>query len=69
MVLGIPAILLSVMTGGSEILVIIDKEIGGVISLCMAVLVGQQTLLKFSQRSEHHRVSGARYGGIQWSLE
>ena len=67
--LGIPVIVLSALIGGSEILGVIDKNIGGIISLCIAVLAGLQTFLKFSQRSERHRMAGARYGGIKRSLE
>jgi len=67
--LGVPVIVLSAITGGSEILDLIDQRLGGVISLCIAVLAGLQTFLKFSQRSERHRVAGARYGGIKRSLE
>lgn len=37
--------------------------------MCIAVLAGLQTFLKFSQRSERHHVTGARYGGIKRSLE
>lgn len=67
--LGIPVIVLSAVTGGTEILGIMDKLVGGVISLCIAVLAGLQTFLKFSQRSERHRMAGARYGGVKRSLE
>lgn len=67
--LGIPVIVLSAITGGSEILGKIDQDVGGVISLCIAVLAGLQTFLKFSQRAERHRMAGARYGGITRSLE
>jgi len=67
--LGIPVIVLSALTGGSEILGKIGPDVGGVISLCIAVIAGLQTFLKFSQRSERHRVAGARYGGIKRSLE
>jgi hypothetical protein len=67
--LGIPVIVLSALTGGSEILGVIEKQVGGVISLCIAVLAGLQTFLKFSQRSERHRIAGAHYGAIKRSLE
>jgi len=67
--LGIPVIVLSALTGGSEILGTIGQHVGGVISLCIAVIAGLQTFLKFSQRSERHRVAGARYGGMKRSLE
>ena len=67
--LGIPVIVLSAITGGSEILGKIDQNVGGVISLCIAVLAGLQTFLKFSQRSERHRMAGSHYGGIKRSLE
>lgn len=67
--LGIPVIVLSALTGGSEILGKIDQDVGGVISLCIAVLAGLQTFLKFSQRAERHRMAGAHYGGIKRSLD
>ncbi len=66
---GIPVIILSAITGGTEVFEIVDQKIGGVISLCIAVLAGLQTFLKFSQRSERHRISGARYSSIVRSLE
>ncbi len=69
LILGVPVIVLSALIGGSEILDIIGKQLGGVVSLCIAVLAGLQTFLKFSQRSERHRMAGARYGGIKRSLE
>lgn len=66
---GVPVIVLSAFTGGTEVFGIIDQKIGGVISLCIAVLAGLQTFLKFSQRSERHRIAGARYSSIVRSLE
>jgi len=67
--LGIPVIVLSVIVGGSQVLDIISKQIGGIISLCIAVLAGLQTFLKLSQRSEQHRSAGAHYGRIKRTLE
>ena len=67
--LGIPVIVLSAVTGGSEVLGIIDTQLGGIISLCIAILAGLQTFLKFSQRSERHRSAGAHYGGVKRTLE
>ena len=67
--LGIPVIVLSAVTGGSEILDILDPKLGGIISLCIAVLAGLQTFLKFSQRSERHRSAGAHYGSVKRTLE
>lgn len=75
--LGIPVIVLSALVGGSEVLVpenILNrfdnaKAFSGVISLCIAVLAGLQTFLKLSQRSERHRMAGARYGEARRSLE
>lgn len=69
LMLGIPVIVLSALTGGSEVLGILGSQIGGVISLVIAVLAGLQTFLKFSQRAERHRVAGASYGGIRRSIE
>ena len=67
--LGIPVIVLSAITGGTEILGDFNKYILGVTSLCIAVLAGLQTFLKFSQRAEQHRIAGSHYGGIRRSLE
>ena len=69
LMLGIPVIFLSAFTGGSEVLGLVGNQIGGVISLIIAVLAGLQTFLKFSQRAERHRVAGANYGGIRRSIE
>jgi len=67
--LGIPVIVLSAFTGGSEVLGYMPKTVGGVVSLCIAVLAGLQTFLKYSQRAERHRTAGARYGAIRRDLE
>lgn len=67
--LGIPVIVLSAFTGGTEVLGYMPETVGGVISLCIAVLAGLQTFLKYSQRAERHRIAGARYGGIRRDLE
>ena len=77
--LGIPVIVLSAIVGGAEVLVPVDilqslgangaKNISGVISLLVAVLAGLQTFLKLSQRSERHRMAGARYGDCRRALE
>lgn len=68
--LGIPVIVLSAFTGGFEVMTGgSNGPVTGVISLCIAILAGLQTFLKFSQRAERHRHAGARYGGIRRSLE
>lgn len=74
--LGFPVIILSALIGGMEVIVPVSlvepeiaKNISGVISLIVAVLAGLQTFLKLSQRSERHRMAGARYGDIRRSLE
>ena len=74
--LGIPVIVLSAVIGGTEVIVpvgLVDsslaKNISGVISLVVAILAGLQTFLKLSQRSERHRMAGARYGDVRRSLE
>ncbi|MCW8884161.1 MAG: SLATT domain-containing protein [Motiliproteus sp.] len=77
--LGIPVIVLSAVIGGAEVLVPVEileslgasgaKNISGVISLLVAVLAGLQTFLKLSQRSERHRMAGARYGDCRRALE
>ncbi|GMQ87384.1 MAG: hypothetical protein BMS9Abin08_0585 [Gammaproteobacteria bacterium] len=75
--LGLPVIVLSALVGGSEVLVpneVVNqfgnaKALSGVISLGIAVLAGLQTFLKLSQRSERHRMAGARYGEVRRALE
>lgn len=79
LVLGVLVVVLSAGIGSAEVLVssaqIAEfgaekvKAISGVISLFIAILAGLQTFLKFSQKSERHRVSGAKYGDIRRSLE
>ena len=68
---GIPVIALSAITGSAEIMDLsgIGRRVTGIMSLCIAVIAGLQTFLKFSQRSERHRVAGARYGAIRRELE
>lgn len=67
--LGIPVIILSAFTGGSEVLGLLGENVAGVISLCVAVLAGLQTFLKYSQLAERHRTAGARYGSVKRSIE
>jgi hypothetical protein len=73
--LGIPAVALSGIVG-SAVIATLEKEIGinmklfiALLSIGAAVLTGFQTFLRFSERSEKHRQTGARYGAIAREIE
>ncbi len=69
LLLGVIVIVCSAMVGGTDILMGLDNNLGGVISLIISIVAGLQTFLKYSQLSEKHRMAGARYGAIKRSLE
>ncbi|MCC2604902.1 SLATT domain-containing protein [Planctobacterium marinum] len=77
--LGATVVAMSAAVGSAEVLVpssVVEewgaetvKSISGVISLFIAILAGLQTFLKFSQKSEKHKLAGAKYGDVRRSLE
>jgi hypothetical protein len=75
LLLGIPAIVLA-MTVGTAVFVSLEREtsgyvkiVFGLISIMAGVLSILQTFLRYSERSEKHRTTSARYGAIRRRLE
>ncbi|MFL0811210.1 MAG: SLATT domain-containing protein [Agarilytica sp.] len=77
--LGATVVSMSAIIGSAEVLIPAElvekigpnivKSISGTISLLIAILAGLQTFLKFSQKSEKHKLAGAKYGDVRRSLE
>lgn len=72
--LGIPTIFLSAAVGTSifaelETINVVTKIAVGLTSVLAAALAGVQTFLRFSERSEKHRVTAAKYGAIRREID
>ncbi len=73
--LGIPVIVLSAIVGTSIFASLQNnadlwaKIVAGLTSLLVTILAVLQTFLRFSERAEHHREAGARYGALLKELE
>lgn len=73
---GVPVIVITAVVGASAFASILSetvplyaKLIAGLCSLAATVLSSLQTFFKFSERSEKHRIFGAKYGAIRRELE
>lgn len=73
--LGIPVIVLTTIVGSSVFISLQNdtnaymKFIVGTASIVAAILAGLQTFLRFSERSEQHRMCALKYGSIRRELE
>lgn len=73
--LGIPTIILSTAVGTAVFASFETSATGtqrivvGLVSIIAAVLASLQTFLRFSERAEHHRMTGSGYGAVRRSLE
>ncbi|MFZ6688826.1 SLATT domain-containing protein [Undibacterium sp. SXout11W] len=74
--LGVPVILITTVIGTSVFASLSSVEISsgakivvGTLSAIAAVLSSLQTFFKYSERSEKHRATAARYGAIRRKLE
>lgn len=75
-VFGVPVIVITAIVGASAFASILAqtvplsaKLIAGLCSLVATVLSSLQTFFKFSERSEKHRIFGAKFGAIRRELE
>lgn len=75
LVLGLPSVALSIVVG-TAVFVSISKEstgstkiVLGLVSLGAAVLSSLQTFLRYAERAERHRTTGAKYGAMKRRLE
>lgn len=75
-VFGVPVIVITAIVGASAFASILSqtvplyaKLIAGLCSLAATVLSSLQTFFKFSERSEAHRVFGAKFGAVRRELE
>ena len=73
--LGIPAIMLSTVVG-TAVFASAEADLSGrqriavgLISIAAAVLMSLQTFLRFAERADRHRATGAGYGSLRRSLE
>lgn len=73
--IGIPAVTFATIVG-TTVFATLEKEVQleariavGLLSIGAAVLSGLQTFLGYSEKSEKHRVIGARYGAIAREIE
>jgi hypothetical protein len=73
--LGIPVVALTTLVGTS-VFATLQKEAGtsikiavGIASVLAAILAGLQTFLRYSERAERHRVTGAKYGVLRREIE
>ncbi len=74
-VLGIPVVVLTCLVG-TTVFATLEKSVTlpvqvavGSISVLAAVLAGLQTFLRFGERAEKHRSSGALYGSVRRRIE
>ena len=73
--LGVPVVFLTSITGTSIFATlesepeILFKVLVGVISVFSAILAGLQTFLRYSERSEKHKIAGAKYGALRREIE
>lgn len=75
-VFGVPVIVITAIVGASAFASILSqtvplyaKLIAGLCSLIATVLSSLQTFFKFSERSEKHRIFGAKFGAVRRELE
>nr|WP_312986608.1 SLATT domain-containing protein [Comamonas koreensis] len=75
-IFGVPVIIITAIVGASAFASILAdavplyaKLIAGLCSLAATVLSSLQTFFKFSERSEKHRVFGAKFGAVRRELE
>lgn len=75
-VFGVPVIIITAIVGASAFASILSqtvplyaKLIAGLCSLTATVLSSLQTFFKFSERSEKHRIFGAKFGAVRRELE
>lgn len=75
-VFGVPVIVITAIVGASAFASILSqtvplyaKLIVGLCSLVATVLSSLQTFFKFSERSEKHRIFGAKFGAVRRELE
>jgi len=73
--IGIPAIIFAAIVGTS-VFATLEREVDiyiklivGMISIIAAVLSALQTFLKYSDRADRHRRTGARYAAIKREIE
>lgn len=73
---GVPVIVITAIVGASAFASILSqtiplyaKLIAGLFSVAAAVLSSLQTFFKFSERSEKHRLFGAKFGAVRRELE
>lgn len=73
---GVPVILITAIVGASAFVSILSqtvplsaKLIAGLCSIAATVLSSLQTFFKFSERSEKHRLFGAKFGAVRRELE
>lgn len=75
-IFGVPVIVITAIVGASafasilaESVPLYAKLIAGLCSLAATVLSSLQTFFKFSERSEKHRLFGAKFGAVRRELE
>jgi hypothetical protein len=75
-VFGVPVIVITAIVGASafastlsQTVPLYAKLIAGLCSLAATVLSSLQTFFKFSERSEKHRIFGAKFGALRRELE
>lgn len=73
---GVPIIIITALIGASAFASILAEEIplyakliAGLCSVAATVLSSLQTFFKFSERSEKHRMFGAKFGALRRELE
>ena len=73
--LGVPAVVLSTFVG-TAVFAAMEKDASQYVqwgaataSVLAAILAGLQTFLGYSERSEKHRIAGAKYGALGRQLE
>lgn len=73
---GVPVIVITAIVGASAFASILTqtvplyaKMIAGLCSLSATVLSSLQTFFRFSERSERHRIFGAKFGAVRRELE
>lgn len=74
--LGIPVIVVTAIIGTSAFLSVVYESLSayakvsvGILSIAAAILSSLQTFFKFSEQSEKHRLSAAKYGSTRRKLE
>src|SRR5437899_1059251 len=73
--LGIPAVCLSAVVGKTVFASLknnvgdLYKIVTGMMSISVALLASVQTFLKFSEKSEKHRIAAVKYGALRREVE